>query len=40
MINVFLVEDHVMVRQGIRLMLYGVKGVSIVGEAIAPVKKG
>lgn len=33
MINVLLVEDHVTVRQGIRLMLDNVKGVSIVGEA-------
>lgn len=33
MINVLLVENHVTVRQGIRLMLDNVKGVSIVGEA-------
>ncbi len=33
MINVLLVEDHVTVRQGIRLMLDGFKGVSIVCEA-------
>lgn len=33
MIKVLLIEDHVMVRQGIRLMLDDVKGVSIIGEA-------
>ncbi|WP_372443089.1 response regulator [Coxiella-like endosymbiont of Rhipicephalus sanguineus] len=32
-INVLLVEDHVMVCQGICLMLDGVKGISIVGES-------
>lgn len=33
MINVLLIEDHVMVRQGIHLMLDNIKGVRIVGEA-------
>ncbi len=32
MINVLLIEDHVMVRQNIPLILDGIKGISVVGE--------
>lgn len=33
MINILLIEDHVLVRQGICLMLSAIKGIRIVGEA-------
>lgn len=33
MINVLLIEDHVLIRRGMRLMLEQVKGIRIVGEA-------
>src|SRR3990167_10894575 len=33
MIHVLLIEDHALVRQGIRLMLAAIKGVQLVGEA-------
>ncbi len=33
MIRVLLIEDHPVVRQGIRAMLTGVKGIQVIGEA-------
>ncbi len=33
MINVFLVDDHALVRHGIRMILDGVRGFKVVGEA-------
>jgi len=33
MIRVLLIEDHALVRQGIRLMLASIKGIQLIGEA-------
>ncbi len=35
MINVFLVDDHELVRTGIRRLLEDVRGIKVVGEAIS-----